>query len=151
MDWDNCKKPKNYGGLGVLNLEKFSRTLRLRWLWYSWVDPNRPWVGSSVPCSEVDKQFFRCCTSATVGDGRTAMFCDSSWVNGHAPRDLAPNLYKLAWRKGLKLREEVQNQTWTRGLWRMSIATGGVCLFVGSCTRGSILRLAGSNYMEVDS
>ena len=67
---------------------------------------------------------------AAVGDGRTAMFWDSSWVNGHAPRDLAPNLYKLACRKGLKLREEVQNQAWTRGLWRMSTATGGVCLFV---------------------
>ena len=123
MAWDNCKKPKQYGGLGVLDLEKFSRALRLRWLWYSWVDPNRPWVGSSVPCSEVDKQLFRCCTRVTVGDGRTAMFWDSTWVNGHAPRDLTPNLYKLAWGKGLKLRDEVQNQTWTRGLWRMSTAT----------------------------
>ena len=121
--WDNCKKPKANGGFGVLDLAKFSRALRLRWLWYSWVDPERPWVGSPVPCSENDKQLFRASTMVTVGDGRTAMFWDSTWVNGHAPRDLVPNLYKLAWRKRLKLRDEVDNQTWTRGLWRMSTAT----------------------------
>ena len=91
--WDNCKKPKANGGLGVLDLAKFSRALRLRWLWYSWVDPERPWVGSPVPCSENDKQLFRASTMVTVGDGRTTMFWDSTWVNGHAPRDLVPNLY----------------------------------------------------------
>jgi len=44
-------------------------------------------------------------------------------MGGHAPRDMAPNLYKLAWRKGLTVREEIGNGTWTRGLWRMSTAT----------------------------
>jgi len=43
-------------------------------------------------------------------------------VQGRAPRDLAPNLYKLAWRKNLTVREELQNHNWTRGLWRMSSA-----------------------------
>jgi len=90
--WDTCKKPKANGGLGVLDLDKFSRALRLRWLWFSWVDPDRPWVGSPVLCSKVDKQLFRSCTTVTVGDGRTAVFWDSTWVNGNAPRDLAPNL-----------------------------------------------------------
>ena len=77
----------------MLDLAKFSQALRLRWLWYSWVDPERPWVGSPVPCSENDKQLFRASTMVTVGDGRTTMFWDSTWVNGHAPRDLVPNLY----------------------------------------------------------
>lgn len=121
--WEKVKRPKSCGGLGVLDLGNFSRALRLRWLWYSWVDPDRPWVGSVVPCTEVDKQLFRCSTSVTIGDGHTKLFWDSSWVHGHAPRDIAPHLYKLAWRKGLTVREEVGNQTWTRGLWRMSTAT----------------------------
>ena len=49
---------------------------------------------------------------------------------GRAPRDLAPQLYKLAWRKGLTVREEIGNQTWTRGLWRMSNASE-IAEFVG--------------------
>ena len=121
--WEKVKCPKSLGGLGVLDLERFSRVLRLRWLWFAWTDPDRPWVGSDIPCSALDRQLFRCSTSVTIGDGRTASFWDSSWVRGHAPRDVAPNLYKLAWRKCLSVREEIENQTWTRGLWRMSTAT----------------------------
>ena len=120
--WDKIKRPKLRGGMGILDLEKFSRALRLRWLWYRWEDPDRPWVGSEVPCSEVDKQLFRCSTVVTLGDGRTALFWESAWSDGVAPRDFAPHLYKLAWRKGLTVREEVEYQTWTRGLWRMSTA-----------------------------
>ena len=107
--WDKLKRPKSLGGLGVLDLEKFSRALRLRWLWFQWVDPDRPWVGAEVPCSEVDKQLFRCSTIVTVGDGRKASFWESTWADGHAPRDIAPHFYKLAWRKRLTLREEVED------------------------------------------
>ena len=106
----------------MLDLERFGRALRLRWLWFAWTDPDRPWVGSEVPCNALDRQLFRCSTSVTIGDGKRALFWDSAWFHGHAPRDVAPNLYKLAWRKRLTVRDEVDNQTWTRGLWRMSNA-----------------------------
>ena len=33
--------------------------------------------------------------------------------------DVFPNLFKLAWRKNKTIREELVNQSWTRGLWRM--------------------------------
>ena len=99
--WDKIKRPKLAGGLGVLDLEKFSRALRLRWLWFKWTNPDRPWVGYDIPCNETDKQLFRCSTVVTLGDGRTALFWDSTWSDGVAPRDLAPHLYKLAWRKSL--------------------------------------------------
>jgi len=122
VSWAKVKRPKNLGGLGVLDLELFSRALRLRWLWFEWTEPDRPWVGTNVPCDEVDKQLFRACTRVSVGDGAKAKFWDSTWVQGRAPRDLAPNLYKLTWRKNLTVREELQNHNWTRGLWRMSSA-----------------------------
>ena len=59
-----------------------------------------------------------------VGDGRTAnKFSPCCWTNGRVPRDLTPNLYKLAWRKNLTtVRDEVENQDWARGYWRMSAA-----------------------------
>ncbi|CAN6246948.1 unnamed protein product [Urochloa humidicola] len=120
VKWAKVKRPKKLGGLGVLDLDLFSRALRLRWLWFQWVEPDRPWVGSDVPCNEVDKQLFRASTWVTVGNGNRARFWDSPWLEGIAPRDLAPNLYKLAWRKNLTVREELHNQNWTRGLWRMS-------------------------------
>jgi hypothetical protein len=33
--WTNVCKSIPHGGLGLIELEKFSRALRLRWLWYS--------------------------------------------------------------------------------------------------------------------
>jgi len=33
--------------------------------------------------------------------------------------DLFPDLFKLAWHKNKTLKDELVNQSWTRGLWRM--------------------------------
>jgi hypothetical protein len=43
-------KPKTLGGLGLLNLGKFSFALRLRWI-CEWSDDPKPWVGLGNPCS----------------------------------------------------------------------------------------------------
>lgn len=122
VQWDKVRRPKPCGGLGVLDLERFSRALRLRWLWYQWAEPDRPWVGMDVPCNDTDMQLFRASTEVKVGNGELAKFWDSSWCNRQAPRDLAPHLYQLAWRKNLTLREELEGDKWNRGLWRMSTA-----------------------------
>jgi hypothetical protein len=60
-----------------------------------------------VSCNEIDRQLFRVSTEVKVGNDHLAKFWDSSWCNGHAPRDLAPHLYQLAWRKNLTLRSKV--------------------------------------------
>ena len=36
INWPTTCLPKNKGGLGILDLERFTRALRLRWLWYKW-------------------------------------------------------------------------------------------------------------------
>jgi hypothetical protein len=43
--WAKVCRPKNMGGLGILDLEKFARALRLRWLWMEWTSPDRQWIG----------------------------------------------------------------------------------------------------------
>jgi len=55
-----------------------------------------------------------------MGDGRSAKFWHCSWVQGTAPRDFAPSLFKLAWRKNNSVRDDITDHKWTRGLWRMS-------------------------------
>ena len=118
-------RPKNFGGLGILDLALFSRALRLRWLWYQWTDPDRPWVGTELPVSVVDRQLFRVSTVVTLGDGTKASFWQSAWLNGHAPMDVFPDLFKLAWRKNRLVKEELEHQSWTRGLWRANGKCGG--------------------------
>jgi len=118
--WAKTNRPKKFGGLGILDLELFSRALRLRWLWLEWTEQDRPWVGMEVPCDSVDRQLFRASTVCVVGDGRKASFWKSSWLDGRALMDIAPGLFKFAWRKNRKVREELQDQSWTRGLWRMN-------------------------------
>jgi len=40
-------------------------------------------------------------------------------MNGQAPMDVFPDLFRLAWRKNKTVSEEIHQQNWTRGLWRM--------------------------------
>lgn len=117
--WQKTTLPKNLGDLRILEIGAFSRALRLRWLWFQWTEPERPWVGSDTPCDEVDKQLFRASTIVTVGNGNRTTFWHCSWENGRAPRDIAPRLYNLAWRKNRTLRQDITDHNWTRGLWRM--------------------------------
>jgi hypothetical protein len=79
-----------------LDLEIFERALRLRWLWYEWNKPDRPWVGTDVPCNDIDKQLFRAHTEVILGNGQKAKFWESTWIARQAPRDIAPKLYRLA-------------------------------------------------------
>jgi hypothetical protein len=51
-------RPKNLGGLGVLNLDQFARALRMRWLWYKWTKPDKPWNSTAIPCGQLDRNLF---------------------------------------------------------------------------------------------
>lgn len=119
VNWPAVKRPKKFGGLGILDLDLFSRALRLRWLWFQWTEPDRPWVGTEPPIDPIDRQLFRVSTTVTIGDGQKKSFWQSSWLHGKAPMDVYPDLFRLAWRKNRSVKDELQNQSWTRGLWCM--------------------------------
>ena len=115
----NCPtvtQPKDLGGLGVPDLEKFGRALRLRWLWQEWVDESKPWAGSQLPCNEADRLLFNLSTMVTIGDGAKARFWHNSWLEGVAPRNLAPHLFLLVTRKNKTVQQELQNKNWIRSL-----------------------------------
>ena len=107
VNWCKVTRSKLLGGLGIQNLEFFGRALRLRWLWFEWTDQEKPWIGTQPPCDAIDKQLFRTSTLVTIGDGCIAKFWHSSWLNGHAAIDIAPDLHKLAYRKQRMVRQEL--------------------------------------------
>jgi hypothetical protein len=45
VNWPTVTRPKDLGGLGVPDLERFGRALRLRWLWQEWTEDSKPWLG----------------------------------------------------------------------------------------------------------
>ena len=57
------------GGLGILDLEKFARALRLRWLWFEWTAPEKPWVGLETPNDDTDRELFNAATAVPLGMG----------------------------------------------------------------------------------
>lgn len=74
VNWKTVCRPKRIGGLGVPDLERFSRVLRLRWLWFQWKDEDKPWVGMKVPCDDTDRRLFQAATTNVLGDGKKNEF-----------------------------------------------------------------------------
>lgn len=71
--------PKELGGMGFPDLERFGRALRLRWLWQEWVDESKPWVGTEVPYNDTDCLLFNSSTTITLGNGNKACFWHHNW------------------------------------------------------------------------
>ncbi len=112
INWPKVCSPVYYGGLGVPNLENFARALRLRWLWYEWKAPNKPWIGTETPCDELVKELFAASTKVTIGDGRKAHYWESNWIGGHRLKSLAPNLYRHSKRKNRTVQDALQHGRW---------------------------------------
>ncbi|KAM0835188.1 hypothetical protein ACQ4PT_063102 [Festuca glaucescens] len=120
VGWRKICAPTDYGGLGIKDMHAFSRALRLRWEWFRWTEPDRPWHGTETPCDQSDKDLFSACTAITLGNGETAKFWSDRWLNGCAPKQLAPLCFSLATRKNLSMKEALSNGRWMRGLQKMS-------------------------------
>jgi hypothetical protein len=93
VNWDLVCKPKNKGCLGILNLNKFTAALRLRWLRLEWTDHSKPWRGLRTPCNAIDRDLFAATTKVTIGNRERALFWESSWLDGGRPKDIAALIY----------------------------------------------------------
>jgi hypothetical protein len=96
VNWATCLRPKKLGGLGFMDKEKFSRALRLRWLWHSWDSIDRQWKHLLKIQDPTDKAMFFNSTHVQIGDGRNTPFWEARWLLGSAPKDITPNLLKRA-------------------------------------------------------
>jgi hypothetical protein len=112
VNWPTTCLPKVKGGLGILDLERFARALRLRWLWFQWRHKERAWAKMEIPCDSKDRDLFAASTLVTIGDGNTASFWNSSWAQGKAPKNIAPTLFKKAKRKKITVQKALQGNKW---------------------------------------
>ncbi|XP_037459507.1 uncharacterized protein LOC119330503 [Triticum dicoccoides] len=111
VNWEIVCRPLQYGGLGVLNTNKFTRALWLRWPWYEWKEPTKMWVGMGNPCDE-DLNFFYASNTIIVGNGAKTPFWDSPWLLGRKPKDIAPLIHEASKRKNWKVREALKQNAW---------------------------------------
>lgn len=81
------QRPKDFGGLGVLDLEKFGVPLRLRWLWNSWAPEDRPWKGMPIPCSSNERKLFSEATIINVRNGKMTKFWQDCWIGNRPLKD----------------------------------------------------------------
>jgi hypothetical protein len=112
VNWPTTCTPKKLGGLGILDLERFARALRLRWLWFRWQHQERPWTGLDIPCDNIDKDLFNASTDVTVGRGDKASFWHSNCLDGQAPKYLTPTLFRKAKRKNIIVMRALANNKW---------------------------------------
>jgi hypothetical protein len=120
VNWKTVCRPKALGGLGMPDLERSGRALRLRWPWIQWKDPQRTWAGSKLPCDDADMALFRAATKITIGDGNIASFWKDNWC-GHGPIcQWAPDLFKIATRKNRTVAKELHDNNWIRSIARVS-------------------------------
>ena len=112
VNWEMVRRPCEYGGLGVLNTDKITRALRLRWPWFEWTAPQKLWVGLGNPCNEADLDFFYASPTITMGNGAKTPFWDSPWLHGCKPKGVAPLVFVASSRKNWKVREALQNNAW---------------------------------------
>jgi hypothetical protein len=114
--WAAVAKPVEYGGLGIIDLGRFSRALRLRWLWFSWTSPERPWCGSELPIDDEDLALFNAATIVNIRNGAKASFWKSSWMDGRTLASMYPLLYMHSRRKNRTVRDAVTNGNWIRDI-----------------------------------
>jgi hypothetical protein len=113
VKWPTFTIPKDLGGMGVPDLDKFGRALWLRWLWQEWVEDSKSWLGFELPCSDVDRLLFNASIRITLGDVQRLAYHNR--LDGEAPRYLTPNLFRLVSRKNRMVQHEFNNN-WVRSI-----------------------------------
>ena len=116
VGWKTVATPEQQGGLGIHDLSRLARALRLRWLWLAWQQPHRPWVGTDTPCDSGDVALFAACTSVSIGNGTSSSFWSSSWLGGRQLCSAFPALYAASIRKNRSVHEDLQGDRWVLDL-----------------------------------
>jgi exonuclease III len=117
--WPKVSCPKELGGLGILDLQKFGWALRIRWLWFGKTDPNKPWAAFSVTTHKNAQALFALAVTTAVGNGRNTKFWTDRWLNGSSIEQLAPHLFACVPKRRAKRRtvsEALLDDNWVQDI-----------------------------------
>ena len=98
VDWQKVCKPKDIGGLGILDMRIFNQSLLLKWIWWWHKNEQRIWKPimqmepldvSNIPTAPIFKQvnmeivsFFNNSTIFIPGDGSRILVWEHNWGYG---------------------------------------------------------------------
>jgi len=108
-------RPKELGGLGILDLQRFSWALRVHWLWLGKTEPERLWSAFPIPVHNCAKSLFAAAVHSEVGNGANTKFWTDRWLDGCSIEMLAPNLFACVSRRRVNKRtvqEALTNDKW---------------------------------------
>lgn len=69
VNWKRVCRPTEFGGLGIINLAAQSIALRARWLWQTWTDGSKPWLGLDMPIDPKVRTLFNASVVFHLGNG----------------------------------------------------------------------------------
>jgi hypothetical protein len=116
VNWPAMCRPLDRGGLGITDLERFGRALRLRWLWFKWKTSDKPWCDLELPVDEVDEALFTTATKVSIHTGNKANFWTSSWLQGCALATMFPTLFNYTRNKNRSVVDAITNENWIRDI-----------------------------------
>lgn len=77
LPWAQVCRPKEYGGLGIINLRYFGTALRCRWPWMRWDQVERSWLRFPDQVEKEVAHIFSTASVVALGGGNTAKF----WID----------------------------------------------------------------------
>jgi hypothetical protein len=97
-----------------------------------------------IPSSNIELALFRAFTSIRVWNGNTTSFWNDWWLQGQTPREIAPALFRLAWRKNISVAHACSEGRWMHGL-RWIVNTEEISQFVALWSMISGVQLSESH------
>jgi hypothetical protein len=67
VHWKRVARPKQLGGLDIIDLERFNTALRLRWPWLQWTNSGKPWHMAATSNNKVRDGTFSSLHCDTIG------------------------------------------------------------------------------------
>lgn len=114
VNWSLVSSPKRLGGLGITNMQFHGTALRVRWLWQSWMDPSKPWLGLPLPVDTQVRHLFEASVSIILGDGATASFWNDAWLLDQPFRSAFPDLFAVCTKRALSVKDAIADEKWCR-------------------------------------
>ena len=112
--WTVACRPRDLGGLGIIDLRRAGVAFQVRWEWLRRTKPDSTWALLPAKREKAVAEFFQTVTYSVLGDGQSTLFWLDRWVDGRSLKQLAPALFASLCRSG---RHRVVAQALPRRSW----------------------------------